>query len=293
MSLLLVMSVRGGSTFDEIQCGFTGNSQSAVDCQCGLGTAKDKFEYHIIPRFGLDLIQAVGRVDGFKEARNVERITFTYCSKPMKIKLDFDRLNEYNPNVKHIKFTTSPVKVYLDGRVQQGDMFVMFSDISGSAFEGASVTLNGGIDFCAKPCSDVKESESYSGPPSLKPDCNNCRAGSNLHLDFRNVEHVLLDHAGLASYPMYEETGRAMISADHVKTFRVENPFLNRVDTSSVKADGCWLGSTKTECSQLAGDESNSSASAIVGAVIGVLILIVFVACVVFLVHRSKRGARS
>ena len=43
---------------------------------------------------------------------------------------------------------------------------------------------------------------------------------------FVKVEHVLLDHCGLASYEHTGETGHTIISANTVKTFRNKSFYL-------------------------------------------------------------------
>ena len=101
-----------------------------------------------------------------------------------------------------------------------------------------SVILTGGIDYCTKSCQTTIPDQ--TGPPSRWTSCNDC-VPSNIRFSFINVDHVYFEHFAIASYAHNHDEGHAILYAHGVKTFRINDPFLNRVEVDSIEAGECWL----------------------------------------------------
>jgi len=194
------------------------------------------------------------RTDGYDVLRLIqlnESITTTHvqaihiknCYTEANFELDFNEVEKGRfQNLSNIAFSDSaPIHVYMRGRITRHHMAVTFQDIHRIGdFKGlkGSVVLTGGVDYCAWSCDTFIPDK--TGPPNTWQTCNKCTP-SNLKLSFINVDHVLLKQLGLAAYDHNHDDGHAILHAQGVQTFSVDEPFLNNVEIESIEADECWL----------------------------------------------------
>lgn len=160
-------------------------------------------------------------------------------------------------------FFTGPVNIYFKGSVDKGSLTILFENIHGSAelhFGAGSVVLRGSLDYCIHPCG-VKytfEQDEKKVPPGLeKKTCNPCTENSFLNLNFKTVEHVLFHKFYLGAYGD-GLSGGAVVKADDVQTFRVQEGSMRQVRNAGIKAGGCWNDYNEVSCLVVLGSEDSS-----------------------------------
>jgi len=203
-----------------------------VTCECPVNSSSQN-----------DDVLRIIKIDNNITAKKLKALEIRNCVSETSFELDFNEVAEARfASLSNITFSNSPpIHVYLRGRINRHNMVVSFKNIHGIGnFKGlkGSVVLTGGVDYCAWSCHTFIPDK--TGPPNTWETCNDCTP-SNLKLSFIDVDHVLLKHLGLAAYDDNHDDGHAVLHAQGVQTFSVDEPFLNNIEIESISADECWL----------------------------------------------------